>query len=296
MIVNLQRHMSHSLLLRLMQVPRRFLYHMLQRSAPRIRRWADSSYVVFLIRHPLNIRLKDYGLILLAFDLSHYLSRLMQAAMPVADRNYSILFGFLALLLIGPLDQLQIRHLRKVFSMPGMFLLLLGTLCVGFLCSFIAWDFFHAIALFVLLFLVTACFPIGGLSLLTVLFPWLPVWCVLSVLIIGNIITVWRRSQRGYMPSSMRPIALVLFLFAILLYFLSLASYQFYPLNPWGILLFAYPWAASAKKRLSRIALFVAIAVSILLFFALSSPNEAIAILLVAILLGMPHSKGGLSI
>lgn len=295
MIAKLQRHMSHSLILRLLQAPRRMLYQALQHFAPRIRRWADTSYVIFLIRHPLRIRFKDYGLILLAFDLSHYLSRLMQASMPASDRNWSIFFGVLALSLIGPLDQFQIRHFRKVFSMPGLFLLLVGTLCSGFLCSFIAWNIFHASALFLLLFLLTVCFPIGGLCLLTVLFPWLPVWSVLSVLITGNIITVWRRAQRGYMPNSMRPATLLLFLFAVGLYFLSLSSYQFYPMNPWVILLFAYPWAASAKKRLSRIALFVALAVSILLFFALSSPNEAIVILVIAILLGMPHPKGGLS-
>ena len=257
MMTLLSRVLNESVLLRLLLAPRKAIYRLAGRISPRLRRTADSSYFFFFIRHPAHIRLKDYGLLLLAFELSFGLGRFMMNTLTPARRNACFLLGLLAILAIGPLDRGQTSRGRKIFALKAPFGFIIAALGFGFLGSFIAPRVFNALILFLAIVCLSLHSPLFGLGATLSLLPLLPWWSTLSLILIENLVRLYKRSAERAHAEPLSGRAFFLFVWALLV-----ATYGLLLRDPIGglpllLLLFAYNPATDARCRSMRIGLFL---------------------------------------
>lgn len=286
MMKTLSRFLNESVLLRFLLLPRRLLYRFLHRISPRLRRMADSSYFFFFIRHPANIRFKDYGLLLLAFELSFGLGRFMMNTLTPMRRNACLLLGLFALLAIGPLDRVQTRRGGKVFSLKAPFGFIIAALAFGFVGSFVSPPLFRSLISFLAILCICLHSPLGGLGAVLALFPLLPQWSTVTLILAANLIRMIQKSadQKREAPLSGRAFFFLLWIFFVVFYVLFLPD----PLSSlvWLLLLFAYPLATDATTRARRISLFCCGAASAALWFAFPFSRTLYAFFIVTVVLG----------
>ena len=257
MMQTLSRFLNESVLLRPLLLPRTLLYRLFRRFSFRLRRLADSSYFCFFIRHPSQIRLKDYGLLLLAFELSFGLGRFMLNTLTPLRRNMSFLFCIVALLAIGPLDRWQLKHGRKAFALKAPFGFIIASLGFGFVGSFISPPLFNVLLICLALACIFLHSPLSGLCFTMALLSFIPVWSVLLLLLLGILVRVYQRSvlRMSVPPVSGRAFLFLLWCFVWIVHIVLLPQ----PLSglPSLVYLLAYPIATDASTRLLRVRLLV---------------------------------------